>query len=406
MDAATRGSKALEAGEFDKAIAEYTSALKSMPTAVDYYLKRSSAYQRSSPPQYGAALADVELAVHLAIKRAKRELIGQAQLRRAITLFNMGKYADAQFILTIVKKYDEKNKTLPIWESKIATKFKTLPEDDPSRVVSVKEIPDVEAADEKKKETSAASEKKETSTAAKVLASAPTAKVVTQTPPSQIKHDWYQNNENIYFTLLAKGVPKELATIEIEESSINISFPTQTGSDYTYALDPLFAPINTSASTFNITGTKIELVLKKQTPGVKWRKLEGDEAPAPSTSDTAAVDPVRQAVLAGSKDILPSPYASKKGVKNWDKVVDDIAKESKAEAGKEGGGDEFDDDEDPQNAFFKHLYKNADENTRRAINKSYQESGGTVLSTNWDEVSKGTVEVSPPDGMVAKKWNE
>ncbi len=36
--------------------------------------------------------------------------------------------------------------------------------------------------------------------------------------------------------------------------------------------------------------------------------------------------------------------------------------------------------------------------------KSYQESGGTVLSTNWEDVGKKKVEVSPPDGMIAKKW--
>jgi suppressor of G2 allele of SKP1 len=41
-----------------------------------------------------------------------------------------------------------------------------------------------------------------------------------QTPPSQIKHDWYQNKDNIYFTLLAKGVPQDKAHIEIEESSV------------------------------------------------------------------------------------------------------------------------------------------------------------------------------------------
>ena len=37
--------------------------------------------------------------------------------------------------------------------------------------------------------------------------------------------------------------------------------------------------------------------------------------------------------------------------------------------------------------------------SRRAMNKSFQESGGTVLSTNWSEVDKGQVDVKPPDGM-------
>jgi hypothetical protein len=34
-----------------------------------------------------------------------------------------------------------------------------------------------------------------------------------------------------------------------------------------------------------------------------------------------------------------------------------------------------------------------------------QESGGTVLSTNWQEVGKSKVDVKPPDGMEFKKWD-
>ncbi|KAF7682852.1 Protein SGT1 [Astathelohania contejeani] len=37
------------------------------------------------------------------------------------------------------------------------------------------------------------------------------------------------------------------------------------------------------------------------------------------------------------------------------------------------------------------IYENADEETRKAMNKSIVESNGTVLSTDWREVSKGPV---------------
>uniref|UniRef100_A0A0R3UBW1 SGS domain-containing protein n=1 Tax=Mesocestoides corti TaxID=53468 RepID=A0A0R3UBW1_MESCO len=32
------------------------------------------------------------------------------------------------------------------------------------------------------------------------------------------------------------------------------------------------------------------------------------------------------------------------------------------------------------------------------------ESGGTVLSTNWEDVGKGKVEMKPPDGMEYKEY--
>ena len=52
------------------------------------------------------------------------------------------------------------------------------------------------------------------------------------------------------------------------------------------------------------------------------------------------------------------------------------------------------------------IYANADEDTRRAMMKSYVESNGTALSTNWKEVGAGKVETKPPQGMEARKFGE
>ena len=115
-----------------------------------------------------------------------------------------------------------------------------------------------------------------------------------------------------------------------------------------------------------------------------------------------------------SKPSSPSPkrkgqhtqLLSKSGPKDWDKVVKDIKKSENPE--KEGSVDDDDDDMggDEANHFFKKLFKGSSPEVQRAMMKSYTESNGTALSTNWDEVSKGKVETVPPDGMEAREYEK
>lgn len=438
MDLAARGASALSASNFHEAISQYTKAISLNPKAVDYYIKRSTAYQRASPPDHQAALHDAEIALVLAVKRAKRELIAQAQHRRAIALYHLERYGDAQFVFDIFKKLDPKDKTLPIWEAKLKGKVKELAEDDEKMKVTVKEIPDIElptpeAAKAPANGAATSAEKANGSAAQTSTAAtpAPTAAGVVQTPPSKIKHDWYQNNDAVYLSLLAKGVPKDKATINIEERAVSISFPTIT-SDFDFTLDPLFAPINASASSYNITPNKVELVLKKATPGTKWKSLEAPAAAPNESAPTTASISVSQAqpslpARPAAPDAPPAyPTSSRTGPKNWDKLARDLttAKPTKPSTDassnpstKAAAEDEPEDDPawtqeddfesgDPAQSFFKQLYANANPDTRRAMMKSYYESNGTALSTDWNEVGKGPVQTSPPDGMVARKWGE
>ncbi|MCJ1382029.1 hypothetical protein MMC17_005141 [Xylographa soralifera] len=416
-DAASLGAEALSAGNFPLAISQYTKAIATHPQAVDYYIKRSTAYTRTSPSNQASALADAEVAVVLAHNRGKRESIAQAQLRRGIALFGLERYADAGKCFEWVKKMSPKEKSLLIWEAKVQSKLSSLESGDSKGEATVKEVPDADTekagADAQKAETARASSEK----AAAPKPSTPAANSVTlATPPSKIRHEWYQSSDSVTVTLLAKGVPKERATVDIQPSSLNVSFPLPTGADYDFSLEPLFAPIDPSASTYKIMSTKVEFILRKAHPGQKWHSLENPHPlPTPSTSTPTA--PIPAAILnpQPTHDTPPAyPTSSRSGPKNWDKLAADLTKKPAPKPDHDNQDDDeedmyMDDDDDggdPANAFFKKIFKDADPDTRRAMMKSYQESNGTALSTNWAEVGKGKVETSPPDGMVARKWGE
>ena len=158
--------------------------------------------------------------------------------------------------------------------------------------------------------------------------------------------------------------------------------------------------------------TKIEIILHKAVSGLKWPGLEGTAAPITSNEKDAPKSPLSQVLQASDRsaqDKPPTyPTSSRKGAKNWDVVAKDALKKEKKDA-KDGESaaaddDDLDDEGDPLQGFFKKLYKDANPDTRRAMMKSYVESNGTALSTDWEDVGKKTVPINPPDGIEAKKW--
>ena len=446
MDQAAQGATALASGDFAAAVSHYSDAISSNPQAVDYYIKRSTAYTRTSPPDHSSALKDAEIAVNLASKRGKRELIAQSQLRRGIALFGLERWVDARACFDWVRKLNEKEKSLQIWGIKVEGKLKGIEEGDERAQVKVKEIPDVELPKEgpTKNVDKSVQLKEATSTSKpevpKTPAAAPKSEGV-QTPASKIRHEWYQTTDTVVVTLFAKGVPKDKATVDIHETSLSISFPLPSGSDFEFSLDPFCAPIDHSASSFKIMSTKVEFILKKSTPGQKWSALEGAE-PVSSTGEPISdnkdlADPIKRAVLTHNAPTATAPAyptSSRTGPKDWDKLADSLTKKPKSKpkskatpapktrAPKTSSSDTSsesepmpededdgyisDDAGDPVNGFFQKLYKDADPDTKRAMMKSYSESNGTALSTNWEEVGKGKVETQPPEGMEAKKWGE
>jgi len=383
MDQAAKGDAALSAAKYDEAAQHYTAALAANPTAVKYYVGRSTAYQRSA--KYTEALRDAEIAVVLAHKRAVRELIKDAQFRRAVALYHLGQYADTRFVLDIVKDLDPKDKVLPTWDAKLAGKLKGMAPQDVANNVTVKQMPEVEIP-------SAPSATKVMASTA-TPADAPTPLIPT--PINKIKYDWYQNNESVTITILAKGVPKDSATVHFEKDSLFVSFPVSgSSSDYSYTADPLYASIEPTQSKYRVTPNKVEITLSKAAAGSKWHSLESDRKIAALESDKPTIPSLVLSDKTGQTSGPVYPTSSKSGPKNWDVVVSKDLDEN----------DELEGDE--TSAFFKKLYSGASEEQQRAMMKSYSESGGTVLSTDWSDVGKKTVVPQPPDGMEAKKYGQ
>jgi suppressor of G2 allele of SKP1 len=89
--------------------------------------------------------------------------------------------------------------------------------------------------------------------------------------------------------------------------------------------------------------------------------------------------------------------------KNWDSVTKTILDSEKPKSSTDDPNVSGD---STLNEFFQNLFTNADEDTKRAMMKSFQESGGTALSTNWEDVKKAPVPIKPPAGSETRKWEQ
>ncbi|EGV60749.1 SGS-domain-containing protein [Yamadazyma tenuis ATCC 10573] len=193
----------------------------------------------------------------------------------------------------------------------------------------------------------------------------------------KIREDWYQTKDEVVITIYAKNINPESVHIQFRPRAVSVEFPSGSGSEYNYNLDPLYGAIDTSKCEYTVKSTKIEITLAKKTAH-KWTALE---------ASAGSADIVHEETPQTEQTGLVYPTSSKKAI-NWASFSVEEEEEK---------------DEDP-NAFFSKIYKDADDEARRAMMKSFTQSNGTVLTTDWSEAQAKTFETSPPDGMESKKW--
>ncbi|XP_043849337.1 protein SGT1 homolog [Dromiciops gliroides] len=176
----------------------------------------------------------------------------------------------------------------------------------------------------------------------------------------------------------AENVQKNNINVGFSEKELSAVVKLPSGEDYSLKLS-LIHPIVPEQSTFKILSTKIEMKMKKS-EAVRWEKLEGQrDVPRPKQFTPY------------SKHMYPS---SSYYIRNWDKLVGEIKEEEKNEKLRDLA----------LNKLFQQIYSDGFDEVKHTMNKSFMESGGTVLSTNCSDVGKRKVDVNPPDDMEWEKF--
>ena len=214
----------------------------------------------------------------------------------------------------------------------------------------------------------------------------------SSTTRARYRLQWYQNADAVSVEIFVKGtkqMPSGKVRTHFEETGATVEVDDG-HADGPYKLElKLQGKVLPEETKVELLSTKIEIKLAKADKGAQWADLEeGGEprglstAPAP----TQAVAPPGK--VGDPRKKSPAEWAA------LEAEIKQIEKEDKPEG------------EQALQALFKDIYGKADEDTQKAMIKSFQESNGTVLSTNWNEVGGKKVEVQPPDGMVSKKYEQ
>jgi len=216
------------------------------------------------------------------------------------------------------------------------------------------------------------------------------AKDISISGQKKTRREWYQNNTHVIVTVFIKGLTQEDCKAEFQEKELSVAIKLPGDEDEQYSLDvELFDAVVPDSCKVEVSKVKVEIHLAKKNIGLHWAKLEKPEE-APPQADMTAEGPA-----------MPAYPSSSKVKRDWSQIDKDIDADLKADKPQ---GDEA------LNKLFREIYERADDETRRAMNKSFQTSGGTVLSTNWGEVAKADYEgkdrPTPPEGQEWKDWRK
>ena len=263
--------------------------------------------------------------------------------------------------------------------------------------------------------TKTVSESTTASTTTPVRSDAPSSskKKKTITAP---KYQYYQSDKVMTIAILEAGVQESDLNVRFAKDSIAVKL-TKQGHEFTVLAGSLPEEVVPDQCRVSIRDEKVLIKLRKAAAGEWYELLDsrkktkpampastltvsdaGAENPSGSNTAAAATAPDQTETTAtettAAAAAKPRPYTSHR---NWDSIEKELAEEESQEKSE---GD------DAMNKLFQTLYASADENTRRAMVKSYQTSGGTVLSTNWAEVKDKDYEKerSAPKGVEWKNW--
>ncbi|KAM7504816.1 hypothetical protein LguiB_003720 [Lonicera macranthoides] len=406
-DLETRAKEAFIDDHFELAVELYSQAISINPNNAELFADRAQANVKLN--SFTEAVADANRAIELDPKMFK------AYLRKGMACIKLEEYQTAKAAL-------EKGASLAPGDSRFTNLIKECDEGIAEEIGELQKLSlDKTSSNVVIPDSQLLDKPAVTLEGTQPVNNLPD-QVTVSGPKPNYRHGFYQKPEEVVVTIFAKGVPAKSVSVDFGEQILSVTIDVPGQDAYTFQ-PRLFGKIVPAKCKYEVLSTKVEIRLAKA-EAIHWACLEfskdnivpqkinipsgpNEDQRKPKMINMICYEaqtrvrvsypvPVRESLsLHSTGNQKPAYPSSKPKTVDWDKLEAQVKKEEKEE--------KLDGDE-ALNKFFQDIYKDADEDTRRAMRKSFIESNGTVLSTNWKDVGSKKVEGSPPDGMEMKKW--
>jgi len=208
---------------------------------------------------------------------------------------------------------------------------------------------------------------------------------------NSVTRNWYQTETHVIIHVMVKNMRRQHVHILFEEKNVICAMKIPPFSIFYDLFLNLARPIVPENSVIKVLKNKVEIRMEKEDSGVYWEVLDLD----PKAKYAKNGEEVKTFwKIPESDDAKDIDYA------DWEKLVS----EEEVKSAKEGV--ELRDSGADVHRLFQHVYHQASEDKRRAMLKSFMDSRGTSMTTNWEKANKAVSSTNiPPGASKHVEWN-